>query len=66
MTLTMGGTMGPIMLAWMLKMYSSVRGNIAIVCANVLLIAAGVTLDRSQVTVDDTAYMGGMIPHHSS
>ena len=31
MAITMGGTMGLVMLAWMLNMYSNVKGNIAIV-----------------------------------
>lgn len=65
MALTMGGTMGLIMLAWMLNMYKSVKGNIAIVAASLLLFGGGVFLDRSQVTVDDRNWMSAMIPHHS-
>lgn len=65
MALTMGGTMGLVMLAWMLNMYKNVKANIAVVAASVLLIAGGVALDRSQITVDDTAWMSAMIPHHS-
>jgi hypothetical protein len=30
-----------------------------------VLLAGGATLDRSQVAVDDTAFMNAMIPHHS-
>ncbi|HAQ59380.1 MAG TPA: DUF305 domain-containing protein [Microbacterium sp.] len=65
MAITMGGTMGLVMIAWMLNMYKNVKANIAIVAASALLIAGGIFFDRSQVTVDDTAYMRAMIPHHS-
>ncbi|MDX2376727.1 DUF305 domain-containing protein [Microbacterium sp. LRZ72] len=65
MALTMGGTMALVMLAWMLNMYKNVKANIAIVAAGVLLIGGGIALDRSQITVDDSAYMSAMIPHHS-
>lgn len=65
MAMTMGGTMVLIMLGWMLNMYRNTKANIAIVAAGVVLLAGGVYLDRSQATVDDTAFMQGMIPHHS-
>ncbi|MEU2205456.1 DUF305 domain-containing protein [Microbacterium oleivorans] len=65
MTLTMGGTMVLVMFAWMAGMYRSPRANVVLVAIGVLLIGGGVALDRSQATVDDTAYMSGMIPHHS-
>lgn len=65
MALTMGGAMGLVMLAWMLNMYRSTTANIIIVVASLLLFGVGTTLDRSQATVDDTAFMKGMIPHHS-
>lgn len=65
MALTMGGTMGLIMLAWMLNMYKNMKGNIAIVAASLLLLGGGVFLDRSQTTVQDGAWMSSMIPHHS-
>ncbi|NEK85656.1 DUF305 domain-containing protein [Blastococcus saxobsidens] len=65
MALTMGGTMGLVMLAWMLNMYKNMKGNIAIVAASLLLLGGGVFLDRSQTTVQDTAWMSAMIPHHS-
>lgn len=65
MALTMGGTMGLIMLAWMRNMYRNAKVNIAIIIASIVLIAGGAALDRSQVTVDDTAFMSAMIPHHS-
>lgn len=65
MAITMGGTMGIVMLLWMLHMYKNWKANVAVIGVSVLLIAGGVTLDRSQATVDDTAFMRGMIPHHS-
>lgn len=65
MAMTMGGAMGLVMLAWMLHMYRSARANAVVVVASLLLLAAGVVLDRSQATVDDSAFMSAMIPHHS-
>ncbi|TYP88632.1 DUF305 domain-containing protein [Blastococcus xanthinilyticus] len=65
MAVTMGGTMGLIMLAWMLNMYKNLKGNIAIVAASLLLLGGGIALDRSQTTVQDSAWMSAMIPHHS-
>lgn len=65
MAITMGGAMGLVMLAWMLHMYKNPKANIAVIAVSVLLLAGGATLDRSQATVDDTAFMRGMIPHHS-
>lgn len=65
MAITMGGTMALVMLAWMLGMYRSWKANIAVVAASLLLIGGGIALDRTQATVDDAAFMRGMIPHHS-
>lgn len=65
MAVTMGGTMGLVMLAWMLGMYKNTKGNIAVVAGSVLLIGGGITLDRSQASVDDVDFMTAMIPHHS-
>lgn len=65
MTLAMGGTMGLIMLGWMLNMYRSKSINIAIVVVSITVFCLGVTLDRSQITVDDSGFMSAMIPHHS-
>ncbi|OMQ16536.1 DUF305 domain-containing protein [Modestobacter sp. VKM Ac-2676] len=65
MALTMGGTMGLIMLAWMLNMYKNTKGNLAIVAVSLLLLGGGIALDRSQATVQDTGWMKAMIPHHS-
>lgn len=65
MALTMGGTMGLIMLGWMLNMYRNTVANLAIVAVSLLLLGGGAFLDRSQATVDDSAFMSAMIPHHS-
>lgn len=65
MALTMGGTMGLVMLAWMLNMYKNVKGNIVIVVVSLLLFGGAVFLDRSQTTVQDVSWMKAMIPHHS-
>lgn len=65
MAVTMGGAMSLVMLAWMLNMYKSAKANVAVVVVGVLLLGGGAFLDRSQVTVDDTAFMRAMIPHHS-
>ncbi|MGQ1797328.1 DUF305 domain-containing protein [Kocuria oceani] len=65
MTLTMGGTMVLVMLAWMLNMYQNTTANVAVVVVGLLMLGGGAFLDRSQTTVQDTAYMSSMIPHHS-
>jgi len=65
MALTMGGTMGLVMLAWMLNMYKNTKANIAVVATSVVLIGGGVALDRSQILVGDTGWISAMIPHHS-
>ncbi|MEZ4495792.1 MAG: DUF305 domain-containing protein [Thermomicrobiales bacterium] len=65
MALTMGGAMGIVMLAWMLNMYKNVKANLIVIAASLLLLIGGAFLDRSQITVDDIAFMRGMIPHHS-
>jgi cytochrome c oxidase subunit IV len=65
MALTMGGTMGLVMLAWMLNMYRNTKANVIVVGLSLLLFTVGIVLDRSQTTVDDTAFLKAMIPHHS-
>jgi hypothetical protein len=65
MAITMGGTMGLVMLAWMLNMYRNTKMNLVIVVVSILLIAGGTAFDRSQATVDDSNFMSAMIPHHS-
>ena len=65
MSLTMGGTMGLVMLAWMLNMYRNTMANVIVVGLSLLLFTVGIVLDRSQTTVYDTAFLKAMIPHHS-
>lgn len=65
MTLLMGATMALVMLGFMLGMYKNTRWNLAIVAGAIVLFGAALWLVRSQSTVDDTAYMSAMIPHHS-
>jgi hypothetical protein len=65
MALTMGGTMGLIMLGYMLNMYRNTKANLGVVAASLLLLGTGVFLDRSQTTVQDSGWMNSMIPHHS-
>ena len=66
MAVLMGGAMALVMLAFMRSMmYRNGRLNLVIVGVALALMAGGYTLSRSQALVDDTAYMKGMIPHHS-
>jgi hypothetical protein len=65
MALAMGGTMGLVMLGWMLNMYRNARLNVAVVAVSLVLLVGGVYLDRSQAIVEDRAFMSSMIPHHS-
>lgn len=65
MALVMGAGMAPIMLLFMLKMYSDKRANIAILATSIAVFAGALWLVRSQETVSDVAYMKAMIPHHS-
>ena len=65
MALYMGAVMAVIMLAFMLGMYSNRGVNIAIFAGSALVFVVSLFLVRSQSTVDDTAWMRAMIPHHS-
>lgn len=65
MTLIMGGGMIIVMLLFMLGMYKDRAKNACLVAIAVLLLGGGIALVRSQITVSDTDYMEGMIPHHS-
>jgi uncharacterized protein (DUF305 family) len=65
MALFMGAAMAIIMLAFMLRMYSDRRVNIAIFAGSAVIFAAAFALARTQATVGDVSWMKGMIPHHS-
>jgi uncharacterized protein (DUF305 family) len=65
MALYMGSAMAIIMLAFMLGMYANARINAAIFIGAALLFSVSLYLVRSQATINDTAWMKAMIPHHS-
>ncbi len=66
MALLMGGAMALVMFAFMRSMmYKNRAYNVVLVAVALVLGAGGLYLSRSQVLVDDQAYMKGMIPHHS-
>lgn len=52
MALTMGGTMGMVMLAWMLNMYRNTVANVLVVGVSLLVLMVGIFLDRSQMWGD--------------
>ncbi len=65
MALLMGGVMAVIMLGFMWGMHKDTRTNVAIVVGSLVLAGTAFVFSRQQVFVDDSAYMAGMIPHHS-
>lgn len=65
MTLTMGGTMGLVMLGWMLHMYTNMKANLIVVGVSIVALVGGVVLQQTQASVTDVPYMKAMIPHHS-
>ena len=65
MAIYMGAAMAIIMLGFMLNMYKNKKANIAIFGGSALVFIAALFLVRSQVTVQDSAWMKAMIPHHS-
>ncbi len=65
MAVVMGSVMAFVMLAFMLGMYNNRALNIAIFTGSLVVFVGALWLVRSQVTVQDRAYMRAMIPHHS-
>ncbi len=65
MALMMGAVMAVIMLLFMWKMYENKKINAMILVASLLVFAGSLFMVRSQTTVNDTAWMKAMIPHHS-
>lgn len=65
MALIMGSAMAIVMLLFMLGMYKNKKANISILAGAAVVFVLSLWLVRSQVTVDDVAYMRAMIPHHS-
>ncbi|MHB8995914.1 MAG: PQQ-dependent sugar dehydrogenase [Armatimonadota bacterium] len=64
-TLTMTAMMAAVMLSFMLPMLGKRRVNLGIYAGSAVLFIVALWLVRSQVTVQDVAYMKSMIPHHS-
>ena len=65
MALLMGSAMAIVMLTFMWGMYKNVKLNLAIYAGAFALGLTAFGLSQSQAFVQDTAYMKGMIPHHS-
>lgn len=65
MNLIMTAVMAIVMLWYMRKMYDNKKINTYIVGGSIALFCLSLFLVRSQVLVDDVAYMKAMIPHHS-
>ena len=65
MTLLMVSGMAVVMFAFMRGMYRNRAASVALLAGAALLFAGSLWGVRSQATVDDVAYMKGMIPHHS-
>ncbi len=65
MAVVMGAAMAFVMMAFMMGMYRNRAANIAIFVGSIMVFAGALWLVRSQVTVQDRAYMRAMIPHHS-
>jgi hypothetical protein len=66
MAILMGSAMAIIMLGFMwAMMYKNLKLNVGIIVAALVVGGSALWLSRSQILVDDQAYMKGMIPHHS-
>lgn len=65
MAIVMGAAMALVMLGGMWGMYPKKKLNLAIMGVSLAAFCVALWLLRSQRTVDDAAYMKGMIPHHS-
>lgn len=65
MTVIMVSGMAIVMLGFMRHMYKDRNANLAIFGLALAVFGGSLWLMRSQATVDDVAYMKGMIPHHS-
>jgi len=63
--LVMGAVMTIVMLAFMWSRYEGRRTKMAVMLGAAVLGVALLAINRSQVLVDDVAFMRAMIPHHS-
>ncbi|MEN8702123.1 DUF305 domain-containing protein [Bacillus infantis] len=65
MGLIMGSAMAIVMLLFMWNMYKNKKLNYLILAGSAVVFAVSLWLVRSQATIEDTAWMKAMIPHHS-
>jgi hypothetical protein len=65
MAILMGSAMAIIMLLFMWRMYEDKTTNVAILLIASVAFAGSLSLVRTQISVDEVAYMKAMIPHHS-
>jgi len=66
MAVLMGSAMTLVMLGFMWStMLRDVRTNLLVIGLAIVIGTTALWMSRAQVLVDDDAYMGGMIPHHS-
>ncbi|MDT0161389.1 DUF305 domain-containing protein [Bacillus sp. AG4(2022)] len=65
MALIMGSAMAIVMLLFMWNMYKNKKLNYLILAGSAVVFAVSLWLVRSQATIEDTAWMKAMIPHHS-
>jgi hypothetical protein len=65
MAIYMGAIMAIVMLLFMLNMYKDKSKNWMILVGAALVFVASLYLVRSQDTINDSAWMSAMIPHHS-
>lgn len=64
-SLVMGCVMAIVMLAFMWSMYQGQGVKIAVVAGAALFGVVLLAANRSQIMIDDVAFMKSMIPHHS-
>lgn len=64
-SLVMGCVMVVIMLGFMWSMYKGTATKVIVLAGGLVGAVALLAVNRSQVLIDDTAFMRSMIPHHS-
>ena len=64
-SLLMGAVMAVIMLAFMWAMYKGTATKVLVLIGAALLGVLLLWVNRSQMVIDDVAFMKSMIPHHS-
>lgn len=65
MTLMMVAPMVAAMVIAMRDMFPRPALNAALIAASIVVFLGGFALIRTQTTIDDTAFLRSMIPHHS-